>query len=180
MATDTLDDLADRLRLRGLKPRQVGDNSWECRCPGRSPVEHSLHFGHDKNGKFFFQCQSPKNCTLPGNLEILKQRYRDQYMQPEEVAGQRAAESQRPFRQDPELSVSESSPLAAATVPGAPVPGDDDGITDFSAVSDGSHQESPTGEVAAAAPTEDPALGDDSDGSTPATSGDAEKTGATQ
>ena len=167
MATDTNDDLADRLRLRGLRPRKIGENSWECKCPGRSPVAHSLLFGNGTNGKFYFECQRPENCTLPGNLEILKQRYLEQHMQSQRIVERRPAESQGPLSQDPELAMADSGALAAATV------------ADSSAVPGGTFQESPAGEVAATAPIDDPALGDDSDGLTPAPSGDTEKTRAT-
>ena len=107
MENGSLDGMVERFRKAGWEPRQLGHNAWESRCPGRSSVEHALHFGRDRNGKLVMQCQSPENCTFTANLNTLILRHSNRDTPPAAMVQPHAPDTQRSLTQSAEPTVSE-------------------------------------------------------------------------
>ena len=134
MAIDPLANMVDRLRSSGFQPRKVGHDAWESRCPGHGSVDHALLLGRGRDGKLVLQCRSAQNCSFSAILKKLniKLRHLNRDTNESVIRRLRAMEIQLGLYHHPEPLVPDPVVLslpAAATVPDAPAPAEDEDIT---------------------------------------------------
>jgi hypothetical protein len=225
-ANNPLANIVDRLRSSGFQPRKVGDDAWESRCPGHGASDLALFLSRGRDGKLVLQCRGEQNCSFSAILKKLniKLRHLNRDMHESVIRRLRAMEVQLGLYHHPVPLVADPVVLtipAAATVPDAATPAEDQDITAVALavpapesddnttpssktepeteetylplqadaavkgretidILNGSAQESPSREIAVLEPAADSEPSHSSAGSTPATSGDSEKTRATE
>jgi hypothetical protein len=134
MAINPLANIVDRLRSSGFQPRKIGDDEWESRCPGHGSSDHALFLGRGQDGKLVLQCRSTQNCSFSAILNKLniKLRHLNRDTHESVIRRLRAMEVQLGLYQHPVPLVADSVVLpipAAATVPDAATPAEDEYIT---------------------------------------------------
>ena len=134
MAIDPLANIVDRLRSSGFQPRKVGDDAWESRCPGHGSSDLALFLGRGRDGKLVLQCRSTRNCSFSAILKklIIKLRRLNRDTHESVIRRLRAMEVQLGLYHHPVPLVADPVVLpipAAATVPDAATPAEDQDIT---------------------------------------------------